>query len=162
MIWKNINDTYQVSDNGLVKNKLTNKTLKLFKNNRGYLWLTLHLEKGKPKNFFVHRLVAEAFLENLENKPTVNHKDGNKANNNLDNLEWSTYSENHLHSVSLGLHPTGETHYRSKLNENLVKELRSNYDGSHEFLLKKSKELNIHPNTIKLCVDNKTWKTVKA
>ena len=56
---------------------------------------------GKP--YRVHRLVAEAFIPNTENKPCINHKDGNKQNNNADNLEWCTHSENTIHSFKNGL-----------------------------------------------------------
>jgi len=162
MYWKNLNEIYSVSDDGQVRNTTTGKILRLFRNNRGYMWCTLYLKKGCPKNFFVHRLVAELFLDNPQQKPTVNHKDGNKENNVVDNLEWSTYSENHLHSVASGFHPTGENHYKVRLTVELVKQLRAEYDGTNSFLQKKAKELSIHPNTIKLCVDRKTWKTVSA
>lgn len=55
------------------------------------------------KNKFVHRLVAIAYLDNSEKKETVNHKDGNKLNNNIDNLEWNTRKENIQHAVKTGL-----------------------------------------------------------
>ena len=59
----------------------------------GYLQVTL-FKNGKPKYARMHRLVAEAFLPNPENLPVVNHKDGNKLNNDVSNLEWTSYSEN--------------------------------------------------------------------
>jgi len=68
----------------------------------GYCRVTLSV-KGKAKSHLVHRLVARTFLRNDENKRTVNHIDGNKQNNNLSNLEWATYSENHKHAFKNGL-----------------------------------------------------------
>jgi len=54
---------------------------------------------------YVHRLVAEGFIENKDNKETINHIDGNKSNNHVDNLEWATYSENMIHAYKTGLNP---------------------------------------------------------
>ena len=68
-------------------------------NNRGYYSVGI-----KRKTFMVHRLVALAFLPNPENKPFVNHIDGNKLNNHIDNLEWCTCKENNLHARKTGLH----------------------------------------------------------
>lgn len=59
--------------------------------------------QGKQHTLLVHRAVAEAFLPNPEGKATVNHRDGNKANNHLGNLEWSTYAENAKHAWDTGL-----------------------------------------------------------
>ena len=68
----------------------------------GYYLVTL-CYKGKQKNKFIHRLLAEHFIDNPENKPVVNHIDGVKTNNNLSNLEWCTVKENSQHAVNLGL-----------------------------------------------------------
>lgn len=65
---------------------------------------TFRLSKdGKPKTFKLHSLLAKAFIPNPLNKREVNHKDGNKLNNNLDNLEWVTHHENMIHSWNMGL-----------------------------------------------------------
>ena len=61
----------------------------------------LNLFNGKFKQFLVHRLVAKAFIKNLKNRPQINHKDGNPANNNIKNLEWCNASENGLHSYRI-------------------------------------------------------------
>ena len=68
---------------------------------KGYLRVDLYDENGKRKHFKVHRLVAQAFIENPDGKPQVNHKDGNKHNNSVTNLEWVTDSENKDHRKEL-------------------------------------------------------------
>lgn len=71
-------------------------------NIHGYLYYSLS-KGGKDKRFAAHRLVAEAFIPNPEKKPEVNHKDGDKHNNSVDNLEWVTRTENHHHAIAHGL-----------------------------------------------------------
>lgn len=109
--WKRINDFYKISDFGNVKS--LEKVMKIGRNsylkkelilkqkttNSGYK--TVSLGKGKYRT--IHRLVAIAFIPNINNKCCVNHKDGNKLNNQVTNLEWVSYSENHLHAYKIGL-----------------------------------------------------------
>jgi hypothetical protein len=103
-VWKEIKDheNYEISNFGRVKNKTTNYILSQ-KNEGGYLRISLKIPKStKSKMYLVHRLVAQTFIPNPENKPTVNHKDKNKSNNKVENLEWSTMKEQAEHKKSDG------------------------------------------------------------
>jgi hypothetical protein len=82
---------------GFIKSLREGKFRSLQKMEKGYLAVILH-KNSNQKRFLVHRLVAMAFIPNLEDKPAVNHKDGDKTNNCVDNLEWVTASENNFHS----------------------------------------------------------------
>ena len=98
---------YQVSNLGRVKSR--HKILKP-NNVKGYLYV-YPSKNSKKEALKVHRLVAEAFIDNPENKPEVNHIDGNKENNRVENLEWCTKSENMQHAIKTGLmhqYKTGE------------------------------------------------------
>lgn len=107
--WKSINgfSNYEVSNFGNVRNKTTEHVLKPRLCKNGYTQVSIKSdEKEKFINQYVHRLVAVAFIENPENKPEVNHKDGNKQNNSVINLEWCTASENQKHRHTVGITKT--------------------------------------------------------
>lgn len=91
---------YEISTFGRVSNY--RKIMKTYKINSGYVCIKLHDTTGR-KSFLLHRLVAETFLPNPDNKAEVNHIDGNKSNNRVDNLEWVTSAENKRHAFSTGL-----------------------------------------------------------
>lgn len=104
-IWKDIvgyEGLYQVSNFGKVKNIKTLKILKPSLTYNGYEMVKLS-KNSKVKNFRINRLVAEAFIPNPNNYPIVNHKDGNKLNNNINNLEWCSYSYNLIEAYRLKL-----------------------------------------------------------
>lgn len=129
--WKEIEgfSNYYVSNHGRIKN--TFKIMKQKVSKTGYSYAMLYKNKSridKP----VHRLVANAFLDNAENKPTVNHIDGNKLNNNISNLEWATYSENNKHAYDIGIKRRlfGEDNFHSKK----VIQLSLNGDVINEFI----------------------------
>ena len=100
MIWQilNENNKYEVSDTGVVRRIDTKRVLNGCITS-GYRSVKLTFENSKQQRFYVHRLVAEHFIQNSDpkNKTFVNHIDGNKLNNNVKNLEWVSPRENNLH-----------------------------------------------------------------
>lgn len=89
---------YQINELGEIYSNKTNKILTGTIYNTGYRMVRLSTAEGK-KGYAVHRLVAEAFIPNPNNLPVVNHKDGNKLNNAVENLEWVNQSQNRLHAI---------------------------------------------------------------
>lgn len=145
-VWKSLNgvvengDHYEVSNLGRVRsidrtivNALgrtcffKSKMIKGRDNEDGYRYVGLALN-GKTKTLYVHRLVALAFIPNPENKPEVNHCDGVKSNNHVDNLEWSTTHENIVHARVTGLNKgngvKGSQHGNARLTEKDVIEIK--------------------------------------
>ena len=94
-MWKNIPnwEWYLINEQGEVLNTRTNKPIKGDVNNIGYHRITLY-DNGQKKRFCIHRLLATLFLPNPDNLPEVNHIDGNKDNNGVNNLEWCTRTYN--------------------------------------------------------------------
>lgn len=96
MEWKKVsrNDNYSINELGQIRNDATGHILKPFINKaNGYPTVSLW-RNNRSDNQTVHRLMAEAFIPNPDNKPTIDHIDGNRQHNSLDNLRWATYSEN--------------------------------------------------------------------
>lgn len=105
IFFENQETDYSVSDKGEIRKDTTNYILSQSKQ-QDYCHVTLNI-KGKQKRMRVHRLVAEAYIDNPENKPYVNHIDGNRSNNIVSNLEWVTPAENIQHAVNTGLMRSG-------------------------------------------------------
>lgn len=125
----------------------------------GYRTVVVSIDE-KPyrrKRFYIHRLVAEHFIENPNNYKFVNHIDGNKLNNHVSNLEWCTPSHNNQHAYNIGLKPRGEEFYSAKLTEEDVLKIK-------EMLSRGVHPKNIAPiysvsvSAIKQIKNGYTWK----
>ena len=95
-------ENYSITEDGKVWSHFKNKFIKPHINNRGYLCIRLH-NKEKSLKTSIHRLVAIAYVKNIYNKSQVNHINGNKSDNRIENLEWVTHEENQLHAYKIGL-----------------------------------------------------------
>jgi hypothetical protein len=111
--------------------------------------------EGVTKSVLVNRIVAWQYHPNPENKPQVNHKDGNKENNAEDNLEWATASENEEHAFRTGLKSTrGSANANAKLNVGEVIEIRNSDEQDRKVLAIK---YSVSEKTIRDIQENKTW-----
>jgi len=117
---------YEITSNGQIWDLLSKRYMKPFENvmkrrpKPYYLRIALMDRNGKRRKIMVHRLVALAFVENPKKKPFVNHKNGNKHDNNFDNLEWMTNQENCIHASENNL-------IRKKLSNEQVKQIRNDF-----------------------------------
>lgn len=125
-----------------------------------YLSVALYANKNRS-DLLVHRIVAKHFIDNPENKPQVNHKNGDVSDNRVENLEWVTSSENVIYSIKeFGrIESCGEDNNKSKLTETQVKEIRELYP-----IIKSQRKIaklyNVTQTAIKNIVNNKTWKHI--
>jgi hypothetical protein len=121
--------------NGLTKSRLKKeKILKFGGNGKGYMMVSLWKDKKESRKL-IHRLVAKAFIINKENKPYVNHLDGIKNNNNVENLKWVTASENTTHAFSFGLNKSVKIiDSNTGIIYQSIKEASSSYLISAEYL----------------------------
>jgi len=152
-------NTYLITSHGeIIRN---GKVRKVGVTRTGYQSVVL-CKNGVMKNYRVHRLVAEAFIPNPDNKPHVNHINGDKTDNRVENLEWVTQSENMQHAYSSGLRNpmNGTKHTNSKLTESQVREMRHIYSLGHVTIQWIADLYNVSHNSISRIINNKTWKHV--
>lgn len=161
-------DKYQVSDEGRVRSfhRGDMKILNCQTSRRsGYKAVQLW-DKGKCKVALVHTLVLESFVSQRPTNLVCNHKDGNKLNNFVGNLEWVTRSDNTIHSiVVLGNkhgnrtnHIRGESHYCAKLTKAQSDEIKKKYRKNEYGVRRLAKEYGVRPYTIYGIVNETTWK----
>lgn len=185
-IWRKVADNryYMVSSKGRVRSLISNKIIKPYTTKKGYLRIGLYYYEqdiddgldgrgrrrrtlkrygsgGKHKNMMVHQLVLSAFIDKPDWANMVNHKDGDKQNNNLDNLEWSNDSKNMKHAYDIGLQPSrsGENSGNNKLAEKDVYEIReriANGESDREI----SKDYNVTASNIYRIKKGLTWKNI--
>lgn len=178
--WKDINGYegfYQVSNLGNVKSldryvervsnsevvKVKRKGCIIIQGERpnGYNKVELY-KNGNCKTFSVHRLVAECFISNKKNVSDVNHKNGNKSDNRVENLEWCTHSENelHAHRTNLKQGSKGASNGMSKLTEEEVLDIRAAYNLGCFSYAKLAKAYNVSKGTIEPLIKRITWKHI--
>lgn len=163
--WRPIADYegYLISNFGRVKSfkKGNEIILAMWSNKDGYLCVNFWKD-GKRHNIKVHRIVAMTFINNPDNLPEVNHKDGNKANNFVENLEWTTRAQNIRHAFDTGLSAPlcGERNGRHKLTQSDVDEIRKTYiKGSRVFGSRAlAKKYGVTNKVICDIINNKKWK----
>lgn len=163
-MWKKCKycNSYEISTNGEVRNIFSQKILKPYINKYGYAEVSISLgKKHLKKNYRVHRLVAETFIPNPNNLPQVNHKDGNKLNNKIYNLEWVTNEENILHSIQTGLKPNehGEYSHNSKLTNKQANWCRHVYIPKDKKYgcVALAKHFGVAKSTMSYILNNKTY-----
>lgn len=168
-IWKEIQGyvgLYQVSNLGRVKSKNRNwknndKIIRQGKDRDGYLQIVLYKNKI-GKMFKVHRIVALAFILNPENKPQVNHINGIKDDNRVENLEWCTSKENMTHAWKINLsnsvHCQGEKCHLSKLTEDDIYVIKGLLEHTSLSQTKIAEIFDVKQNTISRIKLNKRWK----
>ena len=149
---------YSVDNCGNIYSMYKNKIKKLKHNLvAGYYRVRL-FKNGIYKSFLISRLVAHAFILNPENKPEVNHKDGNKLNNYYKNLEWVTRKENMQHRIKkLNITTAGENNGRAKITKNDVKKIKTIYANGNTSHKKLGKLYNISDTAIRYIIIGKTW-----
>ena len=173
-IWKELPycNFYLISNYGQVKttfrpvkqnNKIKMhkpKSVALTDNGRGYKFFGTKFN-GKKKNFYIHRIVAELFLDNSKLLPEVNHKDCNKANNHVSNLEWVTIQENRDHATLNNLIPHGEGSIHARLTEPQVVEiLRAAIENPKINRTELAKKYNVVDTAICRIISGKRWRRV--
>lgn len=181
-VWKDIEGyegLYQVSSLGKVRSLnrkvrhssgnsmrvLVGKEILTFNAGAGYLCVSL-CKKGTIVRKYVHHLVSAAFLETQNNKKEINHKNGIKTDNKVENLEWCTHGENQKHSWKTGLRKKltwgkrGEKNYNSKLTKEQVLEIREKYVPKKYSLRRLAREYGVSNSQITRIIDQTSWRHI--
>lgn len=163
---KGFEDLYEISDKGEIINLFTKKKTYGYISKKGYMRFELSKTENSKKIrkvVSVHRLVAEVFIPNPKNKPFINHINGIKTDNRVENLEWCTAKENTQHALKTGLmaginHPN----HNSKLSCDDVRYIRNNYakNDSDNNIRSLAKKFNVSPNVIEKVIKRKTYKYI--
>lgn len=165
--WKKIEDfnDYFISSKGRIRS-LKKKKDKILKNTigkNGYRVVIFYESEGwgkgyKQKREYIHRLLARYFIPNPDNKPEVNHKDGNKLNNSLENLEWVTHQENMMHASYELYDRRGEKSPHAVLTQAEANAIRQRYLNGGIYQRELAREHGVALSTINLIVNNKGYK----
>lgn len=147
-VWRRIDADYDVSNQGRVRHG--SRILSGSVHSDNYILVTLH-----GKQCPVHRLVAKAFIANPEGKPEVNHLDGNKMNNAVDNLEWTTRAENQEHAVQNGLQPKVAKTYQGKFTAEQREEIKRTWDSGMLSRRQLAKEFGVSHTCISDIINDK-------
>lgn len=167
--WTTLNigtDGYMISSIGRIKSTKQCRTegerfLSINIGNHGYCVCQIRVN-GLRKTLSIHRLVAQSFLANPDNKPCVNHKNGIKTDNRVRNLEWTTYSENNKHArdKKLWYPPSGERSAKAKLTNDQVREIRKRLTKGERYN-KIAKDYGVSRRITLAIKNNKTYKNVR-
>lgn len=160
---------FEISDDGKLRNVITETEYKIGINGSGYSSVCVSLGgRDKLKAFRIHKAVAETFIPNPNGLPCINHKDGNKQNNKVENLEWCSYSENMKHAYKSNLidmnKKSGENARNSVLKEEDVLYIRKNIKlRDKDFGIRAlARRFGVHKKTIECVIYNKSWNYVSA
>lgn len=156
--WLKINgySRYEVSNSGFIRSVI-NKNITIYIEN-GYKRISILNDEGIHKKEYIHRLVAVSFISNPDNKPMVNHINGIKTDNRIENIEWCTAKENVNHAINNGLRFRYGGHlFQNKLTEKDILEIRSKTGISRKELAIK---YGVCEKTIYRVMSNRTWKGV--
>lgn len=150
-------EKYLITQDGKVFNIKKETEISQCKSRKGYLKVNLYI-RGKNKLVFVHRLVANKYIPNPENKPQINHKDGNKTNNFYKNLEWCTQKENMHHAMKNGLRADrkGEKNTFSKFTNKQVLNIRKLYNNGEKIKII-ARNHNVSYSAIYFIIKKLSW-----
>jgi len=151
-------DKYEVHKDGTIENTKTGRFLKPQNNGSGYLKVTLTIE-GKQIQKYVHRLVAEAYSDKPEWANQVNHIDGDKSNNDCQNLEWTNNSLNQIHAHKIGLKANGNQLWNGRFSKEDIKYIKDlKKEGKKQNWI--AEHMNTTKSTISEIINGKRYKYI--